>query len=364
MKVGFVSADWSDIPDPETGFPSPGGSCWYRVAMPALELAKNGIETVQCELISLDRSSTDRGIWLHDFGGQVHDDCDVVVLQRWMGEEAPEVIRHARKSGQIVVNDIDDWYWGLSTKNAAFKAIDPKLNPECNKDHYAAAIAASDAAIVSTEFLEQKISRLNRNCHVIRNAIDLHRWKPQEVPEDPANNIGWVGSTFHRSGDLETLRGVLGPLVKSVDGTFIHAGVFGDAVHAGILAGVEESRLRTRPGCSIFEYPTLFEGIDVGIVPLYDMPFNHAKSYIKGVEYAAAGVPFIAQDTPEYRFLRDEYGVGYTAKRAKDWIAKFRKLQVREERVQAVEQNLQGIQPLDIRLRWKEWADLFYSLSG
>src|SRR5205085_863761 len=53
------------------------------------------------------------------------------------------------------------------------------------------------------------------------------------------------------------------------------------------------------------EYPTLFSGIDIGIVPLADVPFNHAKSRIKGMEYAAAGVPFAADHKRGVEIIAD-----------------------------------------------------------
>ena len=36
------------------------------------------------------------------------------------------------------------------------------------------------------------------------------------------------------------------------------------------------------------------DNITVGMVPLALTPFNQAKSYIKGLEFAARGVPFVA----------------------------------------------------------------------
>jgi hypothetical protein len=45
----------------------------------------------------------------------------------------------------------------------------------------------------------------------------------------------------------------------------------------------------------------MLNGIHVGLVPLTRGPFNEAKSYLKGLEYAAAGIPFIATPTEEYQ---------------------------------------------------------------
>jgi hypothetical protein len=57
---------------------------------------------------------------------------------------------------------------------------------------------------------------------------------------------------------------------------------------------------------------------DIGIVPLNDIPFNHAKSSIKGLEYASSGIPFVAQGLPEYQRLAD-MGVGRVANTPDEW---------------------------------------------
>jgi glycosyltransferase involved in cell wall biosynthesis len=56
----------------------------------------------------------------------------------------------------------------------------------------------------------------------------------------------------------------------------------------------------------------------VGLVPLLDSPFNRAKSWLKGIEYASLGVPFIASPLPEYRKLA-EMGAGVLADTPQEW---------------------------------------------
>ena len=58
--------------------------------------------------------------------------------------------------------------------------------------------------------------------------------------------------------------------------------------------------------------------LSVGLVPLIDSPFNRAKSWLKGIEYAALGVPFVASPLPEYRKLAD-LGAGVLADSPQEW---------------------------------------------
>lgn len=357
MKVGFVTADWSDIEDPETGHPSLGGSGWYRCGLPAKYLQQNGIETVIVELISLSKE----GLWLHDWDGIVHDDCDVIVFQRWMHETAPGVLRKARLAGQVIVNDVDDWYWGLDHRNDAYKASDPRLHPEANRDHYWAALKESDLITVSTPFLQEKLREMPGDVQVVRNAIDLDRWVPNEFqPGKPT--IGWVGSTRHRSGDLETLVGILGPFCKRHDVKFVHAGHWVNSTPAGTLAGVPEELQIVHPVVSILDYPKLFSLMDVGIVPLNQIPFNFAKSFVKGMDYAAGGVPFIAERTPEYDYMHVNHGMGLTARKPREWIRHLEAMMDDGFRRNRYDIDTTNVRQLDIVNRWVDWREAYESV--
>jgi hypothetical protein len=357
MKIGYVTADWSDIEDPSTGHPTFGGSGWYRVGLPSQYMNRNGVESVACELIS---AAKDGHLWLHDWNGKIHDDCDIIVFQRWMGEDAPEVIRKARAAGQIVVNDVDDWYWGLHPTNEAYKASDPKVHPTCNRDHYWKALEASDAITVSTPFLREKLKDMPGDVVLLRNAIDLERWTARTV-SGTAHNVGWVGSTLHRSGDLETLKGIIGPFVDQYGLEFVHCGMWNRGVTAGQQAGVSPERETTYPIVSILEYPDLVKKIELGLVPLNDVPFNHAKSAIKGMEYAASGIPFVAQRTPEYDWLSEECGVGLTANKPKEWVRRLASMMDLETyRMHAID-NRAHVAQLDMKIKVHDWISAYES---
>lgn len=364
MKVGFVSADWSDIEDPETGHPTPGGAGWYRMGLPSKYLARNGVDTVLGELVSVDKRGDSTGLWIHDFDGFKHKDCDVIVIQRWMDNKAERAINMARAAGQIVVNDIDDWYWGLDRRNQAYAATDPKTHPNCNRELYKDAMAASDMITCSTPFLLNKMREMFPDVPsvLVRNAIDLERWEFSEPPQTTIPTVGWVGSTLHRSGDLETLRGILGPFLDRTKGPFMHAGKWETAEHAGELALVPEDKWLSRPLVGVLEYTGHFEGIDIGLVPLSEQEFNWAKSAIKGMEYAAAGVPFVAQASPEYVWLRETHGIGMTAKKPKQWRACLEKLLDPDERIRQARESRESVAALDFAIKWKDWLEVYESL--
>lgn len=359
MKIGYLSAEWTDAwADEYDGKPSPGGSGWYRCHMPAAELAKNGYETVVAENVAM----SDRGLVICDHEGVVHYDCDVIVMQRLMHESAYNLVRVAQDGGQIVVNDVDDWYWGLHPSNAAYNQSDPVQNPEVNREHYKAAIMASDLVTTSTPFLAERIADWGCNVQVVRNCIDLERWKPHPQRRDPI--VGWVGSVSHRSDDLETVADAVGPFVNENNLGWHHSGYFETEkmawAHPYKILGIDPIRSTTSPLCSIRRYPLQFGPIDIGIVPLNKIDFNEAKSFIKGLEYAASGVPFVAQDTAEYVLL-EQRGVGVTASDTADWREKLESFLDYDARCAEAAKNLEAVQAFDIAANWQEWVKAYES---
>jgi hypothetical protein len=93
----------------------------------------------------------------------------------------------------------------------------------------------------------------------------------------------------------------------------------------------------------------LMLAFDIGIAPLTDIPFNHAKSWIKPLEYVAAGIPFVASKSPEYKRFQKRYGVGRFANKAADWMKHFNGLSNPEVRQSEALVNWEAAQSLDVK---------------
>jgi len=196
---------------------------------------------------------------------------------------------------------------------------------------------------------------------LVRNAIDLDRWEYlPRITSEPV--FGWTGSVRHRSGDLETMVGILGPFLKQHNLKFRHVGHWGSGPTAGDIAGVIKELQLTSPIASILDYPSLLSGIDVGLVPLNKVPFNEGKSCLKGMEYAAAGIPFIAQRTPEYQWLQEECGIGITASKPREWVKQMNKLLDPSLRYSEATKNRSNLRHLDIATRWPDWVEAYSSV--
>lgn len=277
---------------------------------------------------------------ISDSENRLHD-VDIVYLQRLMHDTLAEHIKKAQLQGQVVVNDLDDWYWGLDTRNKAFDSSHPKTNPTENTNHYKKVLSSSTSITVSTPYLRDRLLQMFSKCppiEVLPNTVDVSRFHKRPITESLGENrpiVGWVGSTNHRSGDLEVLRGVINPLHEQQLIRLQQSGYHQGSPTLADIWGITESDVICVPASEPEDYPSILT-MDIGLAPLSDRPFNHAKSDIKVLEYSASGIPWVASDLPSYTALQKLWGLGRIAKknRAKEWQNHIKALldpKVREE---------------------------------
>ena len=319
-----------------------GGSGWVRIGQYSKHLT---VPHVVGTLVY----ANDLGIFgVTDAEGNHHLDCSVIYMQRWMLKGIPENIKIAKRNGQSIVNDLDDWYWGLHSRHMAKANIDPKLNAEENTTIYRDVLAASDLVVTSTPFLtEQAKNKLGAsNVTMFENCVDFSAYK-QRKHEEGNTIIGWHGSTGHRSGDLDTLADVY-PHLNEDRFSFHHTGHTSRCPNFWDEVKVEQTRVTLYPMVSPTQIGKMLH-FDIGVAPLSDTPFNHAKSWIKPLEYAAAGIPFVMSKSPEYLRFKEKYGVGRIAKRYIDWVRHFESLSDPEIRSEEAQQNLKALEALDVK---------------
>lgn len=351
VNVAFLTRDWT-VPPPFNAIP--GGCAYYRCYLPMVVSGLNA----QMGLPFFDAV---HGYGIVEKNHVAAYGFDTVLLKLIMDRQTPHQIRLAQQNkGQRIGIDIDDYFDGLTPANRAYQLTNPDSNKRSNRDHYRDAIQQADFITVSTPFLKDYYSQQRDNVHMIRNGVNTHQFQPRiHKPGKPI--IGWAGSTAFRNNDLEQLREWLPDLLEKHDLTFHHAGAGDLPIHE--IIGIPESRLTTSPLCPIDKYPSALK-FDIGLVPLNDIPFNHAKSNIKGLEYAAAGIPFIASDLPEYRLLH-ETGAGTLASTPQQWtMAVERLLDHRERKRDAYRARMAVLQGWTIERRASEWNSLLTSASS
>ena len=305
-SVAFISGDWNMQSQP----PMPNGCAYYRQVLPANQLKRLGWDVAA----GLPRPYDEKGIGLAHEDGALFG-WDINIYKLMMHQSVPSLFTVMQDQGQVVAVDIDDFHFAMHEENIAHAATNPHTNPQNNRMWYEVGIRQADFVTVSTAFLAQFYERRCRDVRLVRNAVEVDRFQPVQHPERPV--YGWLGGTLWRSGDIELLQDWLPAFTREHGVSVRHAGhIPNDPRHFGVRAGI--GRVETVPMGTIDQVPNMLNGIHVGLVPLTRSPFNEAKSYLKGLEYAAAGIPFIATPTEEYRLLH-RAGVGRLAETPDEW---------------------------------------------
>lgn len=378
MLIGAFTTDWQQHPAIDEGRSriegrqitiegktqmSFGGTFYYRGAMPLMEVAKNTEHEVR--LSWRFSPQPDGRIVMMDTEGNWFEP-DVIWSQRWMHKEGADQFRRAKATGQIIISDLDDGFWHLPKSNIAADTTDPKRNPDFNRDHYLRVLRESSLITVSTEALAKDMERMCPGVPVLicRNAIDLDRWLTHDPGVD--GMVGWVGGIQWRANDLHILRPSL-PQFLLDNGLPIYHG--GDSNVQGVpkfweQAGIDPQRTKcvAAPLCHIAQYPSLWEPINLALVPLERHPFNVRKSHLKGLEAAACGIPFIySYKMPEY----EAFGAGIMAdnSKPKSWRAALDSMLDPEARREEGARNRAIAEEWDIKKRWPTWNEALESVS-
>jgi len=305
MATAFITNDYSG----KFPYMVPGGCAYYRCLLPMSVAGVKG-------RMGLPAWDANQGFGVKETENTGIFGFTTVVLKLIMNRWTPKQIELAQKLGQKIIVDVDDYHEALTPANAAYNATDPEKNKVANRDFYQQVIEAADMVTVSTPFLYDIYSQQRNNVYMIRNGVSMRQFeRRKQTSQKPV--FGWTGATNYRNNDLEQLREWLPDFLEEHDLYFHHAGHQDKTPLFAEVTGIATRRVMTSPLTHINDYASGFK-FDVGIVPLNDIPFNHAKSNIKGLEYMAAGIPFIASDLPEYRVLH-ETGVGVLATTADEW---------------------------------------------
>ena len=347
MRIGMLSSDWGDFISA-----TPGGCTWVRMFTPAEVMVEKGMDVFIGEygwndeqgfvvIPVSDRLTQGQG----DYRGpikkysQCQDNIDVVIMKLWMWYEAKDYIRKAQALGQTIIIDIDDWFHGLPTTNIAFHTTHPDRDAKWNRNHMLQSYGEVDGLITSTNFLFDYYKKFNKNTYHVKNSVNPNYFTRRHDSAGYKPTVGWVGIMLWRQGDIEELSGWLGSFLDKHDLRFHHAGLMaGRENEFAEFAKIDPERVSGTSGCSPQFYGNILMPIDIGIVPLNKLPFNDAKSSIKGMEYAITGIPFVAQASPEYKILHED-GAGNVARKPAEWIKHMERLIDPEVRRQ---QSIQG----------------------
>ena len=237
-------------------------------------------------------------------------DYDVVVMQMPSRQDALDGIPLMQEQGIAVVAEFDDDYWAMDKGHF--------MRGEENNRYMMKACAMADLVTVTTPALARKIAsatdttvRVLRNC-IPKSYLSVDGMKHEETV------VGWSGNPHTHPGDLEVTRGAVARACRANGAKFYTVG--GEL--AVTLLGFEDREALNQGWVPLDLYPSALKYMDIGIIPLKNNEFNESKSYLKGLEYASLGIPFVASPSPEYKMLAHE-GIGCIATTGPDWYRKL-----------------------------------------
>lgn len=294
-----------------------GGCGFYRLIWPARALNAE-TSSMEVEVVEVDDPRAklktlmmDDASGPHVYGLLAPPDCDVLVLQRPLNQLLAEAIPYIQAKGIAVVVELDDDFETIHPDHANYYRTRPRWSPESNWMWLKEACRQADLVTVSTPALAAKYAKHGR-VRIIPNYLpDMWFRLPRRTPnETPV--VGWAGQVSAHPNDLKQV----GTAVRDAVAGGADVACVGTGASVARDFGVEE--VRASGWVPLPDYPRAIQAFDVGLVPLDLTPFNEAKSNLKGLEFAAAGVPFIASPTGPYRELAINLDVGELAVRA-EW---------------------------------------------
>ena len=294
----------------------------YRLTWPADALRKQGHDVV------IVPPSKDTGFFvkMEDqpdgsqklISVQIPEGADVIVLQRPAHALQPQLIKMLRSGGIAVVVDMDDDMSSIHPDNSAFNNY--RHNGRTNYSWKWAIESTKVATLVTTSTSAlQKVYAAHGRGVVVDNYVPA---TTLTYPTEETGCFGWAGTTSSHPNDLQ----ITGDTVRRMIGEGHQFRVVG-----GPSKVKQNLRLTEDPVCTgtvglEVWVKTLGETLDVGMVPLAPTNFNTAKSRLKGIEYMAAGVPWVASPRAEYRKLQRESGCGFLADTPKQWYGHLTRL--------------------------------------
>ncbi len=246
--------------------------------------------------------------------------ADVIVLQRGAMPEVWAMVRQWQGRGKIVLADIDDGYPQIPPGHPSwsfwFEGLMPQPDGKIFKRPRPAILDMADGlrrvnGLVSPNqlILADWEKQTGVKGAFLPNYPDLTIYQAKRT-RSPADDgmvwVSWGGSAGHLQSFTDT--GILYALARVMSKRphtrFVYAGSDTRALEAVPLKAAQKQHFNWR---AYREWPRLVANFDIGLVPAAG-DFDARRSWIKPMEYALMGIPWIASRSPAYEGLED-YGV-------------------------------------------------------
>ncbi len=150
---------------------------------------------------------------------------------------------------------------------------------------------------VTTKKLADYAKQYNKNVAVLPNCINFDNWWKLNLVPNQQLRVGWAGGSSHYE-DLYSIRKPLNQLMREFQFKFVFVG------HGfpGIIDEDNKHLIESHSWVPFkgHSFRTMCMVLDIAIIPLADLEFNHYKSSIKWYEMSAMGVPSVVSNVLPY----------------------------------------------------------------
>lgn len=221
---------------------------------------------------------------------------DIFFIQRPCTPDHFKVARFAKTAGKSLWVDFDDDLFSVLADNPTFKYY----QSEERKTAVRKICELADVVTVTTDYLAQKMRKLNKNIIVIPNALDENLFHKRNHPSRKPNKIiNWRGSKTH-TRDLFTMAVEMIEISKKhPDWTW---NFIGDLPWF-IIEKMPKGCVQVSESIDIINYFQFIKDLDpaIHIVPLADTDFNKSKSNIAWLEGIYSGAAVVAPSWPQWQ---------------------------------------------------------------
>ena len=257
-----------------------GGDYYYRTHAP-------GVAMTQQEGVYVINLTNE-----HRNKFEVLKQADVLILKNICDPDFLPLINKRKQQGKLTIYEIADALGALQPWNPVYffyqntenQALVHRLASYC------------DALQFTCSELKNLYGHLNRKSRVFPNQIS---YVPPERSFSEKENIiiGWAGSHGHLE-DIEEIAPSLIAWMKSRPDVCLHL-MCSEPIWNLLNALPNRNKKHIQTG-SLEDYYHFLSGIDIGLAPLNNTPFNRSRSDIKFLEYAVSGVVPVVQNLQPY----------------------------------------------------------------